>query len=68
MNMSNPTRPVTLAEALELGFKIDKVTVHSNISAEMEDRWLVLLKGTPISSHRTSADALGRVIELATPF
>tara|TARA_B100000519_G_scaffold199448_1_gene210689 strand:- start:681 stop:887 length:207 start_codon:yes stop_codon:yes gene_type:complete len=68
MNMNKTPQPVTLAEALELGFKIDKVTVHSNISAQMEDRWLVLLKGVPISSHRTSADALGRVIELATPF
>jgi len=68
MNMDNPTRPVTLAEALELGFKIDKVTVHSNISAQLENRWLVLLNDVPISSHRTSSDALGRVIELATPF
>ena len=66
--MHKPIKPVTLKEALELGFKIDQVVVHSDISAELEKRWIVLLNDTPISSHQTSADALGRIIELATPF
>ena len=68
MKLDSSTKPVTLREALDLGFRIKRVQVHSNITGQLEDRWLVVLKGRPSSSHHKSSDAIGRVIELATPF
>lgn len=59
---------LSLREAIEMGFRIEKVKVHDNQLGEPADRWLVILKDRPISSHQVSSDAIGRIIELARSF
>ena len=68
MRDASDAKGPSLSESLKMGYRIEKVKVHDNQLGELADRWLVLLRGRPISSHRDSSDAIGRIIELSTSF
>lgn len=62
------TTEATVLEALESRYRIRHTVVWCNTAGEPADRWVLHHKGTPISSHESYSNAVGRIAELLQPF